>query len=135
MENATGIISPKGLHKRSWLMFLPIGGITLLFGLVLSLSFTLASSAVATRGGDYLTFAKVSNKERALSEDDCRKFGGRPVASGEYDMVMESGRSDDELYNVLYFSGSQYVTFKIEESNSISRFFGIRNQKIGLCQF
>ncbi len=135
MENATEITSPKGLHKRSWLMILPIGGMTLLFGLVLSLSFTFASSAVATRGGDYRTFAKVSNKERALSEDDCRKYGGRPVTRGEYDVVMKSGRSDDELYNVLYFSGSQYVTFKIEESNSISRFFGIQSQKIGLCQF
>ena len=135
MEKATGIISLEGLHKRSCLMFLPIGGITVLLGLVLSLSFTFASSAVATRGEDYLTFAKVSNKERALNEDDCRKYGGRPVTSGEYDSVMETGRSDDELYNVLYFRGSQYVTFKIEESNPISRFFGIQNQKIGLCQF
>ena len=135
MENATGAISLEGRHKWSCLLFLPIGGITVLFGLVLSLSFTFASSAVATRGGDYLTFAKVSNKEKALSDDDCRKYGGRPVPGGEYDVVMKTGRSDDELYNVLYFSGSQYVTFKIEESNAFSRFFGIRNQKIGLCQF
>ena len=135
MENATGIISPKGLHKRSWLMFLPIGGITVLFGLVLSLSFTFASSAVAIRGGDYRTFAKVSNKERALSEDDCRKHGGRPVTGGEYDVVMKSGRSDDDLYNVISFRGGQYVTFKTEESNPISRFFGLQSQKIGLCQF
>ncbi len=135
MEKATGKINLEGLHKLSCLMFLPIGGITVLFGLVLSLSFTFASSAVATRGGDYLDFAKVSNKEIALKEDDCRKYGGRPVTSTLYDVVMKSGRSDDELYNVLYFSGSQYVTFKIEESNSISRFFGIQNHKIGLCQF
>ncbi len=135
MEKATGIINLKGLCKRSCLMFLPIGGITVLFGLVLSLSFTFASSAVATRGGGYLTFAKVSNMERALNEDDCRKYGGRPVPSGEYDVVMDTGRSDDELYNVLYFRGSQYVTFKIEESNPISRFFGIQSQTIGLCQF
>ena len=135
MENATGIFNLKGLYKRSCLMFISIGGITVLFGLVLSLSFTFASSAVATRGGGYLTFAEVSNKERALNEDDCRKYGGRPVPGGEYDVVMKSGRSDDELYNVIYFSGSQYVTFKIEESNSISRFFGIQSQKIGLCQF
>ena len=135
MEKATGIISLEGLHKRSCLIFLPIGGITILFGLVLSLSFAFGSSAVATRGGDYLDFAKVSNKERALNEDDCRKYGGRPVTSALYDVVMKSGRSDDELYNVRYFSGSQYVTFKIEESNSISRFFGIQSQKIGLCQF
>jgi len=135
MEIATGIISLKGLHKRSSLMFLPIGGITVLFGLVLSLSFTFASSAVATKGGDYLTFAKLSNKERALNEDECRKYGGRPVTSGEYNVVMETGRSDDEFYNVLYFRGSQYVTFKTEESNPISRFFGIQNRKIGLCQF
>ena len=135
MEKATGIISLEGLHKRSCLIFLPIGGITILFGLVLSLSFTFGSSAVATRGGDYRTFAEVSNKERALSEDDCRKYGGRPVTSGEYGVVMETGRSDDELYNVLYFRGTQYVTFKMEESNAISRFFGIQNAKIGLCQF
>ncbi len=135
MEKAMGIISLEGLHKRSRLMFLPIGGMTVLFGLVLSLSITFGSSAVATRGGDYLTFAEVSNKERALNEDECRKHGGRPVTSGEYDVVMETGRSDDELYNVLYFRGSQYVTFKIEEANSISRFFGIQSQKIGLCQF
>ena len=135
MEHATGMINLKDLYKRSCLMFISIGGITVLFGLVLSLSFTFASSAVATRGGGYLTFAEVSNKERALNEDDCRKYGGRPVTSGEYDVVMKTGRSDDELYNVLYFRGSQYVTFKIEESNSISRFFGIQSQKIGLCQF
>ncbi|MCZ6813783.1 MAG: hypothetical protein O7F14_06990 [Alphaproteobacteria bacterium] len=135
MEKATGIINLEGLYKRSCLMFISIGGITVLFSLVLSLSFTFASSAVATRGGGYLTFAEVSNKERTLNEDDCRKYGGRPVTSGEYDVVLKSGRSDDELYNVIYFSGSQYVTFKIEESNSISRFFGIQSQKIGLCQF
>lgn len=135
MENATGKISLEGQHRPRCLMFLPIVGIIVLFGVVFSLSFTFASSAVATREGDYRTFAKISNKERALNVDDCRKYGGRPVSNGEYEVVMESGRSDDELYNVLYFSGSQYVTFKIEESNPISRFFGIQNQKVGLCQF
>ena len=135
MEKATGTIGLEGLRKRSCLLFLSIGGITVLFGLVLSLSFAFASSAVATKGGDYLTFAKVSNMERALSEDDCRKHGGRPVTSGEYDVVMKSGRSNDDLYNVIYFSGSQYVTFKTEESNPISRFFGIQSHKLGLCQF
>jgi len=135
MEKATEIISLVGLRKRSCLMVISIGGITVLFGLVLSLSITFASSAVATRGGGYLTFAEVSNKERTLNKDDCRKYGGRPVTSGEYDVVMKSGRSDDELYNVLYFRGGQYVTFKIEEANPISRFFGIQSRKIGLCQF
>ena len=135
MEIAKGIINQEALHKRSCLVFLPIGGITVLFGLALSLSFTFASAAVVTRGGDYLTFAKVSNKERALNEDDCRKYGGRPVTSSEYEIVMKSGRGYDDLYNVLYFSGSKYVTFKTEESNPISRFFGIQSHKLGLCQF
>jgi hypothetical protein len=102
---------------------------------VFSLSLTFAGSAVATRDGDYRTFAKVSNSEKALHEHDCRKYGGRPVTSGEYDVVMNSGRSDDDLYNVLYFSGRHYVTFKIQESNAFSRFFGIQNNKVGLCRF
>ena len=130
-----GIISLKGQRKRSCLLFLPIGGIAVLFGLVLSLSFTFASSAVAIRGGDYLTFAKVSNKEKSLTEDDCRKYGGRPVPNSEYDVVMNTARSDDQIYNVFYFSGYQYVTFKIDSANPISRFLGIESHVIALCQF
>ena len=135
MEKATGIISLEGLHKRSCLMFLPIGGITVLLGLVLSLSFTFASSAVATSEMGYLNFANVSNREKTLSYDDCRKYGGRSVPSGEHDVVMNTGRSDGQLYNVMYFSGYQYVTFKIDSANPVSRFFGIESHAIGLCQF
>lgn len=135
MKFAAGSFFPESLLRRSFLTFLPVGGITVLFGLAFSLSFTFASSAVATKEAGYLSFAKVSNEEKALTKDDCRKYGGRPVSSGEYDAVMDSGRSDDRLYNVLYFRGSQYVTYKIAVSNSITRFFGIETHKIGLCQF
>ncbi|MDX1483549.1 MAG: hypothetical protein R3229_03610 [Alphaproteobacteria bacterium] len=121
--------------RRCGVIALSFGGIASLFAIVLSLSLTLASSAEATREAGYRSFAKVSNREQALSEDDCRKYGGRPVTNGEYDVVMNGGRSDGELYNVLYFSGYQYVTYKIDASNSLSRLFGIATHKIGLCQF
>ena len=135
MENATDTISLEGQRRPSCLLFLPLGGITVLFCLLFSLSLTLAGSAVPTRGDDYRTFAKVSNAEKVLSDHDCRKYGGRPVTKGEYDLVMRAGRNDQELYNVLYFRGSQYVTFKIDASNSITKFFGIQNHTIWLCQF
>lgn len=135
MEIAVGKSHQQEPLKRSCMMLLPIGGIALLFGLAFGLSFTFASSAVATKGEDYRAFAEFSNTEKALTADDCRKYGGRLVTSGEYDAVMETGRGDDQLYNVLFFRGSQYVTFKIANTNSISRFFGIETHKIGLCQF
>ncbi|MDX1483180.1 MAG: hypothetical protein R3229_01760 [Alphaproteobacteria bacterium] len=121
--------------KRGCVMALSLGGVAVLFALAFGLSLTLASSAEATRDAGYLSFAKVSNQEKTLRDDDCRKYGGRPVTAHEYDLVMKSGRGDSELYNVLYFSGYQYVTFKVDTANTLSRLFGLDSHRIGLCQF
>ena len=135
MEYVKSIVKWKGPAKRTCIMLLPMAGIVSLFALVFGLSITFADNAAATRGGGYRTFAKVSNSEKTLNENDCRKYGGRQVTNREFDVVMKTGRSDNELYNVLYYSGYQYVTFKVDASNSITRLFGIENHTIGLCQF
>jgi hypothetical protein len=101
----------------------------------LAFSLTLLSANSPVYARDYAAFAKVSNNEKVLEAKACGKYGGRHISNGEYDLVMSSGRTDDTLYNVIYFGGYQYVTFKIDASNSIARLFGIKTHKIGLCQF
>jgi hypothetical protein len=110
-----------------------MGRITVLWALAFSLTLVLASFPVAAR--DFATFVKVSNDEKVLEAKACGKYGGREISEGEYELVMNSGRTDDSLYNVIHYGGFQYVTFKVDASNSITRLFGFKNHKIGLCQF
>ncbi len=121
------------LHDHRRPLVLPMRRITVILALAFSLTLLLANSPVAAR--DYAAFAKVSNKEQALDPKACGKYGGRRISNRQYDLVMTSGRTDDTLYNVIYHGGYQYVTFKIDASNSISRLFGFQNYKVGLCQF
>ncbi len=125
----------KPAAKRACLVALPLVGLVALGAVVLGLSITFADNAAATRGGDYREFAKISNSEKTLKAVDCRNFGGRPVTNGEYDVVMRTGRSDEQLYNVLHYGGYPYVTFKVDTSNALTRLLGIEDHKIGLCQF
>lgn len=128
------------LNKAKWqlkgccLTFIPLLALAF-FSMVGSLSFTFADSQAALRGGDYWSFAQVSNSERIFNKHDCRKYGGRPVSQGEHALVMGRGRTDARMYNVLWFGQHQYVTYKIDDTSAISRFFGLRSHKVWLCQF
>ena len=107
--------------------------ITVIRALAMGLTLVLANSPVSAR--DYADFAKVSNKEQMLDDKACRKFGGWPVPNGQSRLVLNSGRVHDTYYNVIYYAGFQYVTYKIDASNSVGRFFGFQTFRIGLCQF
>ena len=111
----------------------PMGRMTVLCALAFGFGLLLANGPAAAR--DFSTFARVSNNEKVLEAKACGKHGGREISDGEYELVMSSGRTDDTLYNVIHYGGFHYVTFKVDASNSITRFFGMETHKIGLCQF
>ncbi len=135
MANATRRNRSDRPFRGRCLGYVPVVGLAFLSVLAFSLSLTFGDSAAAVRSGDYLTFAGVSNSEKVFNKHDCRKYGGRPVTQGEHDLVMGRGRTDADLYNVLWFGGHQYVTYKIDTSSSVTRLFGIHTQSIWLCQF
>ena len=88
---------------------------------------------VAAAAG-YLDFADKS-KEGSVDGAACRSHGGRRVFNRHYDVVLSTGRSDPELYNVLYYGDHQYVTFRIDTSNFLNRLFHTKSYDKGLCQF
>ena len=94
--------------------------------------------ALATPGvaaaAEYLDFADKS-KEGFVDGAACRSHGGRRVFNNHYDLVLSAGRSDPELYNVLYYGGRKYVTFRIDTSNFLNRLFHTKAYDKGLCQF
>jgi peptidoglycan hydrolase-like protein with peptidoglycan-binding domain len=82
----------------------------------------------------YLSFAAKSDED--LSNDStCRSYGGQPIVGQHYKVVMESGRADHPLYNVIYYGGHRYVLFKIDASTSILGLLGFKTHDFGLCQF
>jgi hypothetical protein len=85
----------------------------------------------AAANDDYLKFAAKSN-EGPTSDPTCRSHGGQPVVGEQYDVVMGSGRIADTPYNVIYYGGNRYVTYKIYESDPTRRQLGT---EIGLCRF
>ncbi len=95
--------------------------------------------ALATPGvvaaAEYLAFAEKSKKEGLVDDAACRSHGGRRVFNRHYDVVLSAGRSDPELYNVLYYGGHKYVTFRIDTSNFLNRLFHTKAYDKGLCQF
>ncbi len=93
----------------------------------------LATPGVAAAAG-YLDFADKS-KEGSVDGAACRSHGGRRVFNNHYDLVLSTGRSDPELYNVLYYGGHKYVTFRIDTSNFLNRLFHTKAYDKGLCQF
>ena len=135
MDNATFSKDVKGQRKGISLKALPVMGIALLSALTLGYSSSRADASGAVSGGGYMTFVKVSNSERILQRNECRNYGGRPVSQQEHELVMRVGRTDQEHYNVLWFGQRQYVTYKIDTTNSVSRFFGVTTHSVWLCQF
>jgi hypothetical protein len=79
----------------------------------------------------YLEFAAKSH-EGPTSDPTCRSHGGQPVVGEQYDVVMGSGRIADTPYNVIYYGGNRYVTYKIFESDPVRQQLG---PEIGLCRF
>lgn len=114
---------------------LPIMGLAVASALIFGFSSPNAAASGAVSGGGYMTFAKVSNSEKVFSRKECSRYGGRPVSQHEHELVMRAGRSDQNHYNVLWFGQHQYVTYKIDTTSSVSRFFGVTTHKVWLCQF
>lgn len=106
-----------------------------IIGLVSVLAIPVLSPAEAVTGGTgYQSFAKMSS-QGPVRQATCREHGGRPVFNDHYDVVMKIGRSDTEMYNVYYYGGHRYVTFRIDSTGSLGRLFGIKSYDKGLCQF
>lgn len=103
-------------------------------GLVSVLAIPGPSPADAVIKSDYRTFAIESSKG-PLHDAACREHGGRPVVNDHYDVVMKIGRGDSEMYNVYYYGGHRYVTFRIDTTGSIGRLFGVKTYDKRLCQF
>lgn len=112
------------IGKTAFAVALPLG---------LLLSFSVPATAHKESG--YRAFAKLSNSERVLNKNICRKYGGRPVGSHEPDRILNSGRTDTRYYNVVWFEQRPYVSFKIDRTKSISGSIGLQPFTIWLCQF
>jgi hypothetical protein len=135
MDNARFSKDVKSQRKGSSFRALPIMGMAALAALTIGFSSANAVASGAVSGGGYMTFAKVSNSEQVFKRNECRKYGGRPVSQYEHELVMRRGRTDQYHYNVLWFGQHQYVTYKIDTTSSISRFFGMTTHSVWLCQF
>ena len=135
MEYVTRMYSQKVPHKGTCPTFFPVRETALLLALVFSLSLTFEDSASAHEVRGYRAFAKLSNTEKVLNENECGKYGGRAVTYREHGLVMKSGRSDKYFYNVLWFGQHPYVTYKLHKFSSISRSLSMNPYTIWLCQF
>lgn len=135
MTHTSRLDGSEGQLKGRCFTFVPLLGLAFLAVLLFSLSFTFADSDAAVRQGGYWEFAKASNTERVFNKRDCLKYGGRPAGQGENELVLGRGRTDTNLYNVLWFGGRQYVTYKIDTSSTVTRLFGYHTHAIWLCQF
>jgi len=110
-------------------------GMAVISALTIGIASTNAAASGAVSGGGYLTFVKISNSEKIFDRNECRNYGGRPVNQPEHELVMRVGRSDQYHYNVLWFGQHQYVTYKIDTTSPVSRFFGVKTHSVWLCQF
>ena len=110
---------------------------TVLLGMAVAIALGAGGTALAKKQKPtgYIAFAKLSNAEKALSEETCREYGGRPVGSREQSKVMRAGRTDTWFYNVLWFGQHQYVTYKRDTSETITGKIGLQPFSLSLCQF
>jgi hypothetical protein len=135
MENAKFNKDVKRGRRSFSLRNLPIMALAMASALTIGFASSGADASGAVSGGGYMTFAKISNSEKVFDRNECRKYGGRPVSQYEQELVMRRGRTDANHYNVLWFGQHQYVTYKIDTTSRVSRFFGMTTHSVWLCQF
>lgn len=135
MRRCKRIMDREAAHIGSPPLVSLAGNAAILPALAVALSLAFAGHGWAKAKSGYRAFAKLSNTEKVLKLNECKKYGGRPVKSHEPAVVMKSGRTDKQFYNVYWFGQHPYVAYKIDRNKSITGSIGLQPYTIWLCQF
>jgi hypothetical protein len=95
--------------------------------LLFALALVLPVTAMAANG--HTDFASKSSAG-SLDQTACLSHGGQLVSGNHLNLVMQMGRRDDWMDNIIHLGDTPYVTYTIASSS----FFGT-SYKRAVCQF